>query len=268
MWVTFAQRDERARRETRMSIKKLFLVAVTLSLLALPVLWSVQAVDAAPNGQDDLPLDTITVTGSGLAYGAPDIARLGLGVEAINADVLTAVDDANGRMNAVIQALQDAGVAAEDIRTENYSIYQERNYGPQGSPADASSVYHVSNTVAITVREIDRVGELLSTAVASGANIVNYMQFDIADRSALESEARDSAVADARARADQLAATLGLAVGRPVRVVENAGGYYPMYEGMGGGGGGGVAASVPPISQGTLSVSMSVTITYAVEPAN
>ena len=246
-----------------MSIKKLFLVAVTLSLLALPVLWSVQAVDAAPNEQDDLPMDTITVTGSGLSYGAPDIARVSLGVEAANEDVLTAVDDANARMNAVIQALIAAGVAAEDIRTENYSIYQERYYGPEGPSADTPSLYRVSNTVLITVREIDRVGELLSTAVASGANIVNYMQFDIANRSALESEARDLAVADARARAEQLAATLGLAVGRPVRVVENAGGYYPMYDGLGGGG-----ASVPPISQGMLSVSMSVTITYALAPAS
>jgi uncharacterized protein YggE len=248
-----------------MKIKKLFLIALTLALLAAPVAWSTNFVEAAPGQQDLPPSDTITVTGFGVAYGSPDIARVGLGVEAANEDVLTAVDEANARMNTVNQALQDAGVAAEDIRTENYSIYQERFYGPEGPSPDMPATYRVTNTVAVTVRNTDRVGELLSAAVAAGANVVNYVQFDIAEPDVLEAEARDLAVADARNRADQLADTLGLTVGRVVSVVENAG-YYPGPMGLGGGGGGPeFAASAPPISQGMLSVSISVSITYALE---
>lgn len=90
--------------------------------------------------------------------------------------------------------------------------------------------------------------------------MVNYIQFDIANRAVLQSQARQLAVADAQARAAELAGLLGLQVGEALNVVENGESYnpYPM-----GGGGGGAQMSVPTISQGTLSVSMSVNITFA-----
>jgi len=244
-----------------MSMKKLLVVALALVLFATPV-----ALGGQVKAQDDFPTQrTITVTGYGVAYGAPDVVRVGLGVEAVNEDILTAVNDGSDRMNAVLQALQDAGVAAEDIRTEYYSIYQDYGYGtPMEGGEQPVPRYRVSTTVTVTVRDTDNVAELVSAAVAAGANIVNYVQFDISDRSALESEARNDAIADARSRADQIAATLGVTVGEPLRIVEGFN-QYPMPEFFGGGGGAGAAGSVPPISQGQLSVSMAVTITYAVQ---
>ena len=251
-----------------MKMKKVLMIALGLALLAAPVVWSAaldgQHAEAAPSRQGDLPLQTITVTGTGTAYGAPDIVRVGLGVEASNQDILAAMEDTNARMNAVIQALRDGGVAPEDIRTENYSIYQDYSFGPVG-PAEMGGqpapTYRVSIGVTVTVRNTGQVGELLAAAVSAGANMVNYLQFDIDDRAALESEARTLAVADAHDRAEQLAGQLGLAVGDPVRVVEGGGDYGPPRP-FGGGGGLGAADAAPPISEGTLSVSMSVTITY------
>jgi uncharacterized protein len=254
-----------------MSMKKVLMFAIALALLATPVVWSAaldgQSAEAAPPRQDDLPVHTITVTGTGTAFGAPDIVRVGLGVEASNQDILAAMEDTNARMNAVIQALENGGVAAEDIRTENYSIYQDYSYGP--SPMDTGGqpapTYRVSIGVNVTVRNPDQVGELLAAAVSAGANMVNYLQFDINDRATLESEARSLAVTDALDRAEQLAGQLGLIVGDPVRVVEGGSDYNPRL--YGGGGGMDMAASAPPISQGTLSVNMSVTITYELLPA-
>jgi uncharacterized protein YggE len=248
-----------------MSVKKVFLVAVALVLLATPMLYS-QPAEAAPSQQSQNPGDhTITVTGYGIAYGAPDIVTMGLGVQASNTDILTAMDDTSTRMQAVTQALKDGGVAAEDIRTDNYSIYQDYGKVPQpdatGDQSQQEPTYNVSISVTVTVRDPNKVGDLLSAAVSAGANMVNYIQFDIANRTVLESEARSQAVDDAKGRADQLANLIGMQVGEPLNVVES-GGYTPgpMY---GGGGGGVAAAAVPPISQGQLSVSMSVTITYA-----
>lgn len=259
-----------------MSMKRFIMVAAVLVLLATPVLWSTEfrgpVAEAAPPIQQG-PADgqTITVTGFGTAYGAPDIVMVVLGAEAINADILTALNDVNSRVDAVIQALQAQGVAAEDIRTENFSIYQD--YSGYGGPMPAEAgqqpapVYRVSITMNITVRDTTQVGELLAAAVSAGANIVNYIQFDIANRGALESEARGLAVDDARARAEELAGLLGLTVGEVVNVVENGPQYQP-YLGGGGGGLGGAQASVPPISQGTLSVSLSITVTFALNPAS
>lgn len=247
-----------------MSVKKLLLAVVVMVLAAAPVLALGQSAEAAPSRQGEMPAQTITVTGRGVAYGAPDVARIGLGVEASNQDVLQAMDDANARMNAVMQALTDGGVAPEDIRTENFSIYQDYGYGgPVASGMEGDQPkpsYRVTNGVSVTVRDTSKVGELLAAVVAAGANMVNYVQFDIDDRAALESDARGLAVADARARAEELAGMLGLAVGKPLSVSENSD-YYgsPLY---GLGGGGGMAESAAPISQGQLSVSMAVTITF------
>jgi len=243
--------------------KKLFLMIVLVVLLATPVLWSAtQSADAAPPQQESSQR-TITVTGSGTAYGAPDIVTVGLGVETSNADILAAMDDTNARMNAVLQAVQDNGVAPEDIRTDHFSIYQDYSYGGPMEPAvngQPAPAYRVSTGVTVTVRNTDSVGELLSSAVAAGANMVNYIQFDIEDRGALEADARELAVADAQARAAHLAGSLGLTVGEPLSITENTDYYSPMM-----GGGGGLALEAAAISQGTLSVNMSVTITFALK---
>lgn len=236
---------------------RLSLVAL-IALLALGFGSFAPAVQAAPPQQDDQPLRTVTVTGYGTAYGAPDIARIGLGVEAVNEDVSAAMDETNSRMDAVINTLVEAGVAREDIRTEYFSIYQDYGYGPEG-PAETPR-YRVSTTVTVTVRDIEVVGELLASAVEAGANIVNYLQFDIADRASLEAEARSQAVADARDRAEQLAETQGLSVGEVVEIVEGNTANVPMFDGRGGGGGG--AASEATISGGQLSVNLTVQMTF------
>jgi uncharacterized protein len=245
-----------------MSTKKSLLLLVTL-LLAVSTLW-IGAPSASAQG--DPVARTITVTGYGTAYGAPDIVMVGLGVEAVNADIKAAMDDTTTRMNAVMQALQNNGVAPEDIRTENFSIWQDYGYGPVEPGQQSEANYRVSTSVTITVRNVDRAGDLLAVAVDAGANVVNYIQFDIEDRGALQAEARGNAVADAQARAEHLAGLLGMAVGEPLEIVEGGDFYGPMY---GGGGGGGVGyAEAAPISEGQLSVNMQVTITFALVPAN
>lgn len=245
-----------------MSIKKLSLIAVAFVLLAAVPMAGIRSAHAQDD--DNLPGRTITVTGFGYAYGTPDVVRVGLGVEAANADIMVAMNEVSTRMDAVIQVLTGAGVAPEDIRTDYFSVYQDYSIGgstmESGQPAP---VYRVSTSVTITIRSTENVGELLASSISAGANRVDYMQFDIADRGDLESEARDLAVADAQERAAQLATTLGLTVGDAVRVVENSDLYSPLSQ-FGGGGGGDMGSAVPPISQGQLSVSMAVTITFEV----
>ena len=209
-----------------MSIKKMLTLALASALLATPVLWSAGSrAEAAPPRQD-AGQRTITVTGNGIAYGKPDVVMVSLGVQASNADILAAMNETNAKMQAVIQALQDNGIAADDIRTDNYSIYQDYSGQPMmdasgSSTGQSAAIYRVSIGVTITVRTPDKVGELLAAAVSAGANMVNYIQFDIADHAALQSQARELAVADAKSRAEQLAGLLGLQVGEAQTVVEN-----------------------------------------------
>ncbi len=241
-------------------LKRIMLVAAALVMLAVPVLGSAALSGGSVAAQEPSGQRSITVTGYGVAYGSPDIARVGLGVETSNTDVQVALEEANTRLSAVIAALREAGIAEADIQTNYFSIYQDYyGGGPEGR---GEPTYRVSSSVNVRVRDTDQVGELIAEAVDAGANIVNFVEFNIADRAALESDARELAIADARARAEEIASLLGLTVGEPLRVVEGPevsvmGDFY----GRGGAGG----AGAPPIEQGALSVSMSITITYAVE---
>lgn len=247
-----------------MMLKKTLMLVTVVMLAAAALVWTgASTAQAAPPRQDSPDMRTVTVTGFGAAYGAPDIVMVGLGVEASNTDIKAAMDDTTARMNQILATLVDNGIAREDIRTEHFSIYQDYS-GPMD--AQAPRTYRVSTSVVITVREVDRVGELLAAAVDAGANMVNYIQFDIEDRTALQDEARVEAVENARARAENLAGLLGLSVGEPLNVIENSDMYGPMM--MGGGGGGLGSAGAAPISEGQLSVNMSVTITFALVPAS
>ncbi len=255
-----------------MSLKKLTIFTIALALVAVPLAGSAllptRSAEAAPPRQDSTSQRTITVTGNGIAYGQPDVVTVALGAQSSNTDILTAMDDVTSRIQAVMQALSDAGIASDDMRTDNYSIYQDYGQsgpvGPNGSSGTPS--YNVSMGLTITVRDPQQVGDLLAKAVSAGANMVNYIQFDIADRAALQSQARSQAVDNAKSRADELAGLLGLQVGEALSVTEN--GDYNVPSGGMGGGGAVMAQAAPPISGGTLSVSMSVTITFALVPAS
>ena len=76
-------------------------------------------VAASPAQQGSYPANTITVSGSGSATGTPDVAYLQLGLEIVLDNLGAAVEEADTGMNAIIAAIQDAGVAAEDIQTAN-----------------------------------------------------------------------------------------------------------------------------------------------------
>lgn len=255
-----------------MSVKKLISkgLMVTVVMALMVALAPSLTAQAAPARQDGVTPDqrTVTVTGYGTAYGAPDIVTVGLGVEASNADILTAMNEVTQRMNQVIDVLEQQGIASEDIRTEHFSIYQDYYGGPADSGQRPEPTYRVSTGLNVTVRETSRVGELLSAAVEAGANLVNYVNFDIEDRGPLQAEARTSAVADARDRAQQLADILGLTVGEPLKVNEETETYFGLEQrGLGGGGGAAAALPAAPIREGQLGVSIAVTITFALQPA-
>jgi uncharacterized protein YggE len=121
-------------------------------------------------------------------------------------------------------------------------------------------VFHVENTLQVKVRNIDQAPGIIETAVEKGANNIYGLTYDIDDKSALEAEARSKAVADAKVRAEQLAAEINVTLGDPILISEynNTGTMYSVaYEsavGMGGG---------PPISTGQLTVSLQVNVNYA-----
>jgi uncharacterized protein YggE len=211
------------------------------------------------------PLRAITVTGQGEAEAAPDLARVTLGVEATGPTAKDAADRARTDMNQVFDALKAQGIADKDIRTSAYNIWSDQPPRPQNAPATAAEkpVYHVSNDVALTIRDLAKTGAVLDAAVAAGANSAYGVSFDLADHTAINSQAREAAVNDAHSKALELAKLTGVQLGDVISISEVAGvgGPQPMFKTMAA-----ASANAPsPISPGELRVSLQLEIVYAIK---
>lgn len=219
---------------------------------------------AAPSAQvpSDYPR-TLSISGHGEVTLTPDIAYIYVGVHTENEKAGDAVAENNTNAQAVIDALKRAGIKAEDISTTNFSLWYSQNYDLNGQPTDGK--YVVDNTVFITVRDLDKLGDILGTAIEAGANTVNSVSFDVSDKETALAEAREKAVADARAQAEELAGLAEVELGA-VHSISMYGGYPgPIYGGKGGGGYAADAGYSVPISPGQFVVSVDVSIVYEIQ---
>jgi uncharacterized protein len=191
------------------------LVAVALSGVGRP---DAARGEAAPQPRTDV----VTVTGVGKIETVPDRAEASFGVVTRAETAEAAVKENAEKMNRVIDALRDAGIAEKDIRTQELALNPrfERNRGIVG--------YEASNTV-VGSSTLETLGAALDAAVAAGANRSYGITLARSDRDDLYRDALAAAVDDARAKAAALADASGFGVGDIVRV-EEGGASMPMYD--------------------------------------
>ncbi|KAF1073642.1 hypothetical protein MKMG_02110 [Methanogenium sp. MK-MG] len=223
-------------------------------------------IPAAAADSNDIP--AITVSGAGSVTTAPDEVIISLGVETTSTDPVTAQQENAQKSAAVISALKGLGIASEDIKTSGYRMYSHTP--DDDSPfAGKKEVYVVSNTVTVTYNDVSRAGEIIDTAVISGANNVNSVRFTISDEKAqsLRAQALIAAVAQARGDADTLAGALGVTI-TGVQDVTTYGSPTPMVyaDNMAGARMEAAKGYAPtPIEAGTLDVTATVNIVYAIQ---
>lgn len=198
----------------------------------------------------------IIVQGQGSASATPDTAEIVLGVSIRAATVTEAQNEASSRMSQVIDRLTSLGIAKEQITTMRYSVF------PQYAQNQVLTGYQVENMVNVKVKAVDRAGAILDGAVAAGANRVERVTLTIADPKPVASRAREVAMADAKAKADQLARLAGVGLGQAVSISETTSGLPSPRNG--------VAAAMPaevapPISAGEMEVRVSVQVSYAIQ---
>lgn len=165
----------------------------------------------------------VTVVGQGEIKARPDTAYVQIGVETDAKTTQEALDENNQQVNAIMRKLSDLGIAETDVQTRNFNIYA--NYDNNGRRIRA---YHVGNTVAVTIRDLDQTGELLDQVVQVGANSIYGIRFGVDDPSALLDQARDKALADAQAKAEQMAQSTDANLGEVIEITENIGATPPM----------------------------------------
>lgn len=160
----------------------------------------------------------VTAIGSGEARVAPDMATVQIGVETTAPTTQEALAQNSAQAQAIIDQVKQLGVADKDIQTSGFNIYA--TYSDDGRTVTG---YTVSNTVSVTIRDLAQAGDLLDQVVQAGANRVYGVSFGVSDPKAAQAQARDAALADARARAEQLAQGAGAQIGVVLVISENIG---------------------------------------------
>jgi uncharacterized protein YggE len=207
---------------------------------------------------------SLNVNGTGQVYLTPDIAYIYIGVHTEKANAAEAVEANTAETQKVIAALKQAGVEAKDIQTTNFSIWPNTQYGPEGQQIGVN--YVVDNSVYVTVRNLDNLGSLLDAAVSAGANSINSIQFDVADKSQALKQARDAALENARTQAQELAAAAGVKLGDIQSISFYDSSAAPYFDTFGGkGGGGGMETAAVPIQPGQLTLTVTVSLTYEIK---
>jgi uncharacterized protein YggE len=197
--------------------------------------------------------DRITVNGSGAVTTVPDRAELAFGVVSQAATARAALTANAAASRRVVAALRGAGIAAADLQTAQISL--SPRYSEQGEDITG---YTAQTTVTANLRALDRAGAAIDAAVSAGANTVSGPALSRTDQAELYRTALRNAVADARAKAQALAAAGGVTLGAVVSVVEAGGGPIPLAERASA-----QDAAAPEIEPGTQRIEAMVTVSFA-----
>jgi len=251
---------ERKFLSRRLKMKKNWLLGISLAL----VLATVGLCGCATPEQINLvsQQEGIWVTGEGKVTVTPDIATLRLGIAAEAATVAEAQSQAAEAMTRVMDALIDNGVAENDIQTQYFSIHQVTRWDRE-TEEEVVVGYRVTNMVTAKIRDIDKARTIIDAVIEAGGDLtrIDGISFSVDDPSAYYEEAREKAMADAQAKAEQLAELAGVTLGKPTYISEGIS--YPiyprdyMYEMAG-------AAPETPISPGEIEISLTVQVVYTI----
>jgi uncharacterized protein len=207
----------------------------------------------------------ISVVGEGIVQAQPDTARITLGVDVTEPSLAQAQREAAQRMDAVVAKLKADGIAETDIRTVSYNItpqYDQGNNNNQGQPVLRG--YEVQNLVEVKTTNVPGLGALIDDAVAAGATRIFGISFEASDMEGLKSQARDQAMSNAQAKAQQLAKDAGVTLGRVIAVNEaDTGGVTPVQ--VAPRAAAPAAAITTPIQPGQLQITTNVTVVYSIQ---
>jgi uncharacterized protein YggE len=230
-------------------IRILMLVAVGAAVVAFAGVGRPESAGSA-----EKPAGGITVTGVGTTTSVPDEAAFTIGVQTVGPTAREALASNSEQMRRVIAAVRSAGVAKEDVKTQDVSV--SASYEDEGR----IDGYSARNSVLVTIHDLSKAGAILDAASNAGANEVYGPMLSRSDEDELQAKALREAVSNARKKAEALADAAGVSLGRVTAITEGfSGGPQPYY----------AAAELrakadAPIEPGTQDTQATVTVTFAI----
>lgn len=236
-------------------------VAVFLMVFLAAATYT-QVLEGRYAGQGAQYKNTISVEGTGKVLSKPDIGKVNLSVVSAAKTVAVAQKDNTEKMNKITSAMKDLGIKEEDLKTANYSVSPSYQYSNGRSEIIG---YEITQTLEVKIRDLEKVGDILGKAAAAGANQVGSLSFTFDDPEKLNAEARQKAITNAKEKAQDLAKSLGVSLGKVVSFGESSSSdrSVPMYanEMLGKGG---ASAAIPDVQTGQNEVNISVSISYEI----
>jgi uncharacterized protein len=220
---------------------------------------------------------TFSVSGEGKITAIPDVAQFTFSVITQGGkDIAVLQSDNTKKTNAAIDFIKTQGVDSKDIKTASYNL--EPRYQTYKCRMDETGVnvcppseivgYTITQTVSVKIRDFTKIGDVMSGVVKNGANSVSSLSFTIDDQTAVENQARDKAITQAREKAGLVAKAGGFKVGKLLSIEE---GYTPYYSSYGKGSSSVsydeamVVPAAPNLEPGSQEVTVSITLRYEIE---
>jgi uncharacterized protein len=214
---------------------------------------------AAP-AMAQVPPPAISVTGEATVSVPPDQAQIDGGVTSDAKTAREASDANNAAMGKVLLALKGAGIDEKDYQTSRLSLQPQ--YAPNRSGPSPVVGYRASNRVTVKLRDVAKVANIVDVLVGAGANELGGINFMVSQASKLLDDAREKAIADARRKAEIYAKAAGVTLGEPLNISEEGGSGPPVFRSK-------MAAPMAasaPVAQGEETLSVSVSVSWAIKP--
>jgi uncharacterized protein YggE len=211
---------------------------------------------------------TILVTGEGEATAAPDQVEFIIGIDVTDAKVEVTKTKSDEAMRRILAIAKEFKIDSKDVQSDYLRVQpiQEAAFNPNGKPTRPVTTYNARRDVRILLRDVGKYEALMAAMFNSGANNLHSLQFKSSTQSKLESDARNAALKDAKAKAESMAQQMGLKLGRPRNIAEGVPGHGPgpimgktmmMMEGFARG-----ASSEPTLAPGEVRVRQQVTVLF------
>ncbi|MGH7817241.1 MAG: SIMPL domain-containing protein [Candidatus Binatia bacterium] len=206
---------------------------------------------------------SITVNGEATIAAEPDQAQIDIGVTTQARSAPEASRDNAERLARVLAEVKKFLGKGDEVKTSGYALNPQYRY-PQGGKPEIVG-YTANNIVRIKTTKLDEVGKMIDAAMQAGANNVNRLVFTLKDEEAARLDALRQASAKAKAKAEAIAASLGLKIMRIASVTEGERSFQPIFRQTPMARGEALAAQAPtPVEPGTVDVRSTVSLTAEV----
>src|SRR5574341_991416 len=208
-------------------------------------------------------LPSITVNGEATISAEPDQAQIDIGVTTQARTAPEASKENAERLSRVLAEVKKLLGRRDEVKTSGYALTPNYRYPQGGKPEIAG--YTANNIIRIKTAALDQVGRLIDAAMQAGANNINRLVFTLKDEEGARLEALRQASAKAKAKAEAIAASLGLKVVRISSVNEGERSFQPIYRQAFAARSEAIAAPAPtPVESGTVDVRSTVSLTAEV----